>query len=144
MRVDFYQLSQDSAESALPALVRKALAAGERMLVVSADPQQRRRISEALWSRIPDSFLANAEAGGTHDARQPILLSDEVEAGNGAAYVAYADGQWREAEGFARVFLLFDEATLDGARQCWRMLGSREGVERRFWKQMDGRWVEGP
>ena len=97
-----------------------------------------------MWSRSPDSFRANAEAGGTHDARQPILLSDEVEAGNGAAYVAYADGQWREAEGFARVFLLFDEATLDGARQCWRMLGSREGVERRFWKQMDGRWVEGP
>jgi DNA polymerase-3 subunit chi len=42
------------------------------------------------------------------------------------------------------VFFLFDDATLQGARACWRMLGEREGVDRRFWKQQDGKWVEGP
>ena len=40
--------------------------------------------------------------------------------------------------------MLFDETTVQAARDCWRMLGSREGVERRFWKQDGSRWVEGP
>ena len=55
--------------------------------------------------------------------------------------LAQADGLWRETEGFERTFLVFDEATLDGARACWRMLGERDGLERNFWKQDGGRWV---
>jgi len=135
MRVDFYQLSRDSAETALPLIARATLSAGERLLIVSADDSQRGRISQALWTRLPDSFLAHGQAGGAHDSRQPILISGDTKAANGARFIALADGLWREAEGFARVFLMFDEATLDGARACWRLLGERDGVERRFWKQ---------
>ena len=144
MRVDFYQLSRDSAEVALAGLARASLAAGQRLLIVAEDLAQRKRISESLWTRFPDSFLAHGAAGGPNDARQPILISDALIAGNGASIVAFADGLWREPDGFARALLVFDEATLAGARECWRMLGGREGVERRFWKQQDGRWVEGP
>ncbi len=144
MRVDFYQLSRDSAETALPRIARASLNAGERLLVVSADDSQRRRISEALWTRLPDSFLAHAQAGGAHDARQPILIARDIVPTNGARFLALADGQWREAEGFARIFLMFDDATLAGARACWRLLGERDSVERRFWKQQGAKWVEGP
>jgi len=145
MRVDFYQLSDDPAEAALPLIARATLKAGERLLVVSGDEVQRGRISEALWSRLPDSFLAHGETGGLHDDRQPILLSDRPEAANGARYLAIADGTWREGEPpFERVFYLFGEETLQPARDCWRMLGNRDGLERRFWKQQDGKWVEGP
>ncbi|MDE2595905.1 MAG: DNA polymerase III subunit chi [Sphingomonadales bacterium] len=144
MRVDFYQLSRGSVEDALPALAAATLKAGERMLVVSADQNQLARLSAALWER-KDSFLANGRAGGPYDARQPILLGDAAEPANGARYLALADGQWRdEALGFARAFLLFDHSTIDGARGCWRMLGQREDVERHFWKQDGGRWIEGP
>ena len=145
MRVDFYQLSRDTAEAALPLIARATLKAGERLLVVSGDEGQRTRIGEALWERLPESFLAHGKAGGLHDARQPILLSDRPEPANGAHYMALADGVWREGEApFDRTFLLFSEATLQSARDCWRMLGNRENVERRFWKQQDGKWVEGP
>jgi DNA polymerase-3 subunit chi len=144
MRVDFYQLSRDSAETALPLIARASLSAGERLLIVSADDGQRGRISEALWTRLPDSFLAHGQAGGAHDARQPILIAGKVEPANGARFLALADGLWREAEGFARVFLMFDDVTPAGARACWRLLGERESVERRFWKQQGGKWVEGP
>jgi DNA polymerase III subunit chi len=143
MRVDFYQLSRDPAESALPLIARNVLKAGERLLVVSADTAQRARISEALWSKMPDSFLAHGEAGNAYDARQPILLSDKIEPANGAKFLALADGEWREGI-YARIFYLFDEATLQPARSCWRMLGERDGVERHFWKQDGGRWVKGP
>lgn len=145
MRVDFYQLSRDPAELALPLIARATLAAGERLLVVSGDAAQRGRIDEALWTRLPESFLAHGQAGGTHDARQPILLSGETMPANEAKFLALADGVWRDpGEAFTRIFYLFDEATLQAARDCWRMLGTRDGIERRFWKQDGGKWVEGP
>ena len=145
MRVDFYQLSRDPAELVLPLIARNTLKAGERLLVVSEDRAQLERAGEALWGRGGDSFLANGMDGDGHEDRQPILLSQGVRAANAAAYLAIADGVWREGDpAFARTFFLFGEETLQPARDCWRMLGQRDGVDRRFWKQQDGRWVEGP
>ncbi len=145
MRVDFYQLSRDPAELVVPLLARASLNAGERLLVVSADPAGLDRIDRSLWESLPEAFLAHGRADGEHASRQPILLSDQVEPLNGARFVAFADGSWRdEADAFERVFLLFGEAEIDGARACWRMLGDREGADRHFWKQDGGKWREGP
>ncbi len=142
MRVDFYQLSQTPVEGALPQLAAKMREAGARVLVVSADNDQLGRISQALWA-VKEQFLAHAPAGGPHDARQPILLSDTMEAVNGATFLALADGQWREgADGFERVFLLFDGSTIDDARATWRSLDGREGLERNYWRQENGRWIK--
>jgi DNA polymerase III subunit chi len=144
MRVDFYQLGQGPAETVLPLLARNTLNAGERLLVVSDDEAQLDRIGQALWQP-QASFLANGRAGAPHQERQPILLSDRAEPANGARYLALADGVWREGEAqFERTFLLFDEASVQAARDCWRALGSQEGVERHFWKRDGARWVEGP
>ena len=138
MRVDFYQLSHSPVEAALPPLAAKMREAGARVLVVSADPAQHARISTALWA-VKDQFLAHAPAGGAHDARQPILLSDSLAAPNQATYLALGDGVWREgAEAFERVFLLFGADTIDDARAVWRKLGEDEGVERNYWRQLDG------
>ncbi len=145
VRVDFYQLSRDPAEAVLALIARNSLKAGERLLVVSGTDGQLEKISELLWGKWPDSFLANGRAGEAHDERQPILLSDNVRPSNGARYLAIADGVWRDGEpAFERTFYLFDDASLQPARDCWRMLGQRDGVERRFWKQDGGKWVEGP
>ncbi|HOB14660.1 MAG TPA: DNA polymerase III subunit chi [Novosphingobium sp.] len=142
MRVDFYQLSQTPVEGALPQLAAKMREAGARVLVVSADNDQLGRISQALWA-VKEQFLAHAPAGGPHDARQPILLSDTMEAVNGATFLALADGQWRDgADGFERVFLLFDGSTIDDARATWRSLDGREGLERNYWRQENGRWIK--
>lgn len=144
MRVDFYQLSRDPAEAAVAQLAHAALTkAGERVLVVSDDEAQLARVAEALWAFSPESFLANGRAGEPNAARQPVLLSQTVEAENGAAFVLYADGVWREpAEGTARVFLLFGDETIAAARDLWRMVKGREGVEQNFWKQDGGKWVK--
>ena len=144
MRVDFYQLSRDPAELVLPKLAQGTLAAGERMLVVSEDADQLGRIGEALWTRIPETFLANGIAGGEHDARQPILLASAAEPANGARYLALADGVWRDMDGAERVFLLFPPDRIDDARGAWRMLGTREGVERKYWRQEGSKWLQGP
>ena len=145
MRVDFYQLSRDPAEAVVPGLAANTLEAGERMLIVSGDADQRAAISQALWSHAPDSFLAHGESGGAHDAREPVLLSEAIEAPNGAKFVALADGAWRDGlDAFDRVFLLFGPAEIEGARGCWRMLGERDDVERNFWVQDGGKWRPGP
>lgn len=143
MRVDFYQLSRDPAESALALIAGKVAGNGERLLVVSADLGQRQRICQALWSGGADSFLANGFAEEEGADRQPILISEAPEPANGARFMAIADGQWREGEKpFERTFFLFDQSTLQHARDTWRALREREGVEHYYWKQDGGRWVQ--
>ena len=145
MRVDFYLLSSDPAPVAIALLARKVREADERLLVVADDLDQLETISGALWNATPEAFLANGIAGDEHDARQPILLSNEVESANGAKFLLIADGTWREpGDGFSRVLFLFDDTTRGHARETWKTLQSREGLECKFWKQQDGRWIEGP
>ena len=145
MRVDFYQLSRDPVEQVVPLIARATRAAKQRLLVVSGDGEGLQRIDAALWERLPEAFLAHGFAGSPYEERQPILLSSDPAAANEARFIALADGQWRDqAFAFERAFLIFGEDTLQAARDCWRMLGTRDGVERRFWKQDGGKWVEGP
>jgi DNA polymerase-3 subunit chi len=145
MQVDFYQLTRDPAEKVIPVLAQRVLDGGGRLLVVSGEGDQQDRLSTALWSAKPDSFLAHAKAGEGEDALQPILLSGAVDATNGARFVALADGEWRdEALGFERIFYLFPPSHTDNARTAWRVLANRGDVERRYWKQDGGKWVQGP
>ena len=76
MKIDFWLLSRDPAERVVAMIAERVLAGGERALVVAEDAAQREEIGGALWEAKPEAFLANGQAGGNHDPRQPILLSD--------------------------------------------------------------------
>ena len=142
MQVDFYQLGQAAVEDVATSLAEKLLAQGERLLIVAADEAFLSRLDRMLWDNGPTGFLPHAIAGGADDARQPILLSTSPDAPNLARNVLIADGEWREASlGYDRAFYLFDNATLEGARLAWKLLAGREGVDRRYWAQEDGKWV---
>ncbi len=142
MRVDFYQLSETPVEAALPALAAKMRDAAAKVLVVSDDPAQLTRISDALWAP-KGTFLAHGLAGGPDDARQPILLTGSLEAPNAARFLALADGLWRPgAEAFERVFLLFDNAVIEAARATWRSLDGQPGLTRNYWRQEGKGWVQ--
>ena len=145
MQVDFYQLTRDPAEKVLPQIAQRVLDGGGRLLVVGGDVGQLDAISAALWTAKPDSFLAHAKAGENGDSVQPILLSTGVVAANGAKFIAIADGEWRaRALEFDRAFYLFPPDSTDNARTAWRVLGDTDGVERRYWKQDGGKWMQGP
>lgn len=143
MQVDFYQLSTP-LERALPQIAQRVLASGERLLVVSGSEAQRSAIDRSLWAVPPDSFLPHAQAGADDDADQPVLIAPEPVAGNAAKHIALIDGVWRDdALGFDRVFHFFDGETVTAAREAWKALADRDGVERRFWKQDEaGRWQQ--
>jgi DNA polymerase-3 subunit chi len=140
--VDFYHLGTSPLERVLPTICEKVLTAGERLLVV-AEEALLPPLDEQLWTYGRESFLPH---GTARPDKQPILLSAEPVAANGATNVALADGRWREeALGFARTFYLFDNGQLDDARGAWRVLKSNAEAEPRYWKQDErGKWVQGP
>ena len=148
MQVDFYHLTAKPLDRVLPQIAEKVLAAGDRLLIVAGDEDQRRHLDRLLWTYAPDSFLPHACAVPGDDAAQPILLAADVTpetAGiNRARNVALVDGVWRDAAlDFDRAFHFFDEGSLREARLAWKALADRDGVERRYWKQSDaGKWEQ--
>jgi DNA polymerase III subunit chi len=142
MKLDFWQVTNDPVEKVVALIAKRVLGEGARVLVVSADPEQRTAIARALWQAGPDSFLANGEAAAPGAEAQPILLSADLAAPNGATHVILADGEFRDAPGFARTFLLFPPDAAPAARQAWRAQDGRADIERAYFAQEDGRWVK--
>ena len=143
MLVDFYQLGTAPIEQVIASIADKLLTEDGHLLLVADDEQLLGRLDRLLWDQGPANFLPHGLAGGADDARQPILLSATTDAPNRARNLLIADGEWREAAlTFDRAFYLFDNATLEGARLAWKLLSGRDDVERRYWAQEDGKWVQ--
>ena len=143
MLVDFYQLGSVPLEEVVASICGKLLKESGRLIIVAEDEGLLARLDRLLWDQGPASFLPHALAGGSDDARQPILLSASPDAPNLARNMLIADGHWREAAlSFDRAFYLFDAATLEGARLAWKLLAGREGIERRYWANEGGAWVQ--
>jgi DNA polymerase-3 subunit chi len=143
VKVDFYQLAETPAEQVIASLAEKVLSADGRMLVIAGDEGFLARLDRMLWDQGPASFIPHGLAGGADDARQPVLLSSSPDAPNQARNLLIADGVWRDsALGYERSFYLFDANSVEGARLAWKLLAGREGVERRYWAQVDGRWKQ--
>ena len=142
MQVDFYQLAGTPAEAVIASISEKVLGQDGRLLIVAADENYLARLDRMLWDQGEASFLPHGVAGGPDDARQPILLSTSPDAPNLARHMLIADGEWREAAlDYDRSFYLFGQESLEGARLAWKLLSGREGVERRYWAQEAGKWV---
>ena len=143
MLIDFYQLAGTPPEQVIASISEKLLAEGGRLLIVAEEEGLLSRLDRTLWDQKPTSFLPHALAGGSDDARQPILLSTSPDAPYLARNMLIADGEWREAAlTYDRAFYLFDANTLEGARLAWKLLAGREGVERRYWANEGGKWVK--
>jgi DNA polymerase-3 subunit chi len=143
MQVDFYQLAGTPPEQVIASLAEKILGGDGRLLIVAGDEAYLARLDRMLWDQGAASFLPHGVAGGADDARQPILLSTSPDAPNLARNMLIADGEWRDAAlTYDRSFYLFDNSTLEGARLAWKLLAGREGVDRRYWAQIDGRWKQ--
>jgi DNA polymerase-3 subunit chi len=143
VQVDFYQLAGTALEGVIAGIAEKILAGDGRLLVVADDEALLGRLDRVLWDQGTTGFLPHGVAGGSDDSRQPILLSTSLDAPNQARNMLIADGVWREAAlTYDRSFYLFDESTLESARLAWKLLSGREGVERRYWAQENGKWVK--
>jgi DNA polymerase-3 subunit chi len=142
MRVDFYQLAGTPLHEVVSVLAGKLLEGGERLLVVMADEGALSKLDRLLWDAGETSFLPHGLAGGSDDMRQPVLLATTPDPANQARNILLADGEWREAAlSYERAFHLFDATRIEESRLAWKLLAGREGVERNYWEQVDGRWT---
>jgi len=140
----FYHLTRSPAEHLLPALLGKALAAGWRVELRAGDAQRLERLDHHLWQG--DGFLPHGMAGGSHDARQPVLLTVAgQQAGNDPACLMALDGvpiTPDELTRLDRACIIFDggdDAATARARDQWREL-TGAGIEAQYWSEESGRW----
>lgn len=141
--IGFYQLASRRAEAVLPPLVTKALAAGHRIVVRSADPGLLARLDLALWALAPDSFVPHgidSELGAERAARQPVLLTAAaLPAANRADCLAQVGGDLPDTlAGLTRVLYLFDADDIETARARWRTLAKVDGVKPVYWREGEG------
>nr|WP_310524903.1 DNA polymerase III subunit chi [Polymorphobacter sp.] len=143
--INFYQLATRPPEAILTQLVPKALAAGHRIAIRSADLALLTRIDVALWSTPADSFHPHAIDTDAPDraASQPILLTAApLPAANAADCLAQiGDDLPDDLTGLTRVWFLFDADSVETARSRWRTLSKSETVRPVYWRETeDGRF----
>ena len=141
----FYHLTRSNAETLVPQLLGKALAAGWRVELRGANAARMEALDGALWQK--EGFLPHGLAGGPHDARQPVILraADGPPASNAPDCLMALDGAEvtaAEAQALTRTCIIFDGndgMALDRARDQWRALTSG-GVPAEYWSEAGGRW----
>jgi DNA polymerase III subunit chi len=141
--VGFYHLTRSTLEQALPRLLERTLAAGQRALVLTPDDTSRDALNEALWQQ-PGWLPHGVEADGDADL-QPIWIAAGPEAPNGARYLFLTHGASTDRIGdFDRVFDLFDgtrDDVLRAARLRWKA-AKDGGLEVTYWQQTEKGWQQ--
>ncbi|MEM8579402.1 MAG: DNA polymerase III subunit chi [Pseudomonadota bacterium] len=141
----FYHLTRGTLEDTLRLLLGKSLEAGWRVAVCGTDAARLDHLDAVLWLGPEEGFLPHGRAGGPQDARQPILLTDAVDAPNAPDCVMSIDGAEIAAADVARlerVCILFDGNDDDAvarARVQWKTLADA-GAAAQYWSEESGRW----
>lgn len=141
--IGFYHLTRTGPDKALPQLLGRTLAAKQRAVVLCADAERVTALDAALWqSAEPDWLPHGTSADGDADL-QPIWLTTDDAAPNGARFLFLLDGARSERlSEFDRVFDLFDgkdEAAVQAARERWRA-AKDAGHALTYWQQSAKGW----
>jgi DNA polymerase III subunit chi len=138
--IGFYHLTRSTLTEALPQLLTRTLAAGQRALVLGPGSSLD-ALSAALWAQ--PAWLPHGTAADGDPDLQPIWLSAEPEPLNGARFLFMVEGgetdRWAE---FDRVFDLFDGNSTDAvaaARIRWKN-AKEAGHTLAYWQQTDSGW----
>ena len=102
------------------------------------------RLDRALWTCRTRVFLPHGRAR-TDAAKQPVLLSTEAVAANGAKVALLLDGSDADATLFERVMVVFDggdETARAKARQQYKAATDAGGAARYFQQERGGSWKE--
>ena len=141
--IGFYHLTRTGLEEALPRLLGRTLEAGQRAVIRCGSAERLAALDTALWLCQEPDWLPHGTAASGNADLQPIWLTTEDEAPNGAGFLFLVDGadSARLAE-YARVFDLFDgndEAQLGRARERWKA-AKAGGHALSYWQQGARGW----
>ena len=140
----FYHLTRSPAEVVLPLLIGKSLAAGWRVELRGTDPNRMDWLDRQLW--LGEGFMPHGLAGGSHDARQPVLLTMAGQvADNAPSCLMAVDGakvDSAECGRLERACIIFDGGNAEAvanARGQWKSL-TGAGISAEYWSEESGRW----
>jgi DNA polymerase-3 subunit chi len=159
--VRFYHPQRLAIEQAVAVVVEKAYQRRMAVCLLGDDPAFLNHLDRLLWLYPANSFLPHGLAGGTEDARQPILLALTPNDCNGATVIANLCG-WRIApappaldrlqplphpEAFDMVLEFVDASrneTVAAARQNYRRyrdMAATRPLQLEYWSQSaQGEW----
>jgi len=140
--IGFYHLTRMDAAAALPPLLGRTLAMGERALILCPDAARVAALDAALWlSQNPD-WLPHGTSATPHPQWQPIFLTHQDTNPNQAGFLFRLAGADADLTPYKRVFDLFDgndEAQVQEARARWRD-AKAAGHALTYWKQGAQGW----
>lgn len=142
--VGFYHLTRSTLEQALPRLLEKAYAAGNRLLVRASDPEWLELLNRTLWTYGKESFLPHGTKADGFADQQPIYLTVGTENPNAATILVLVDGaDAPDLASFARCLELFDGGdpdAVDRARRRWHEV-LEQGHSTVYWQETErGGW----
>ena len=143
--IGFYHLTRTGADQALPQLLGRTLAAGQRALVLCGSAERVAALDAALWLCPDPDWLPHGSAESGNADLQPIWLAaaDPGVAPNGARFLFLLDGAGcARLELYDRVFDLFDgadAAAVQAARDRWAAARAG-GHALAYWQQSERGW----
>ncbi len=147
--IGFYHLTRTGAEAALPKLLGRTLAAGERALVLCGSAERVAALDAALWLSTEPDWLPHGTAATGQAPLQPIWLTDtdpQAGAPNTARFLFLLDGaETADPDRYQRVFDLFngnDATALAAARRRWSA-AKTAGHTLTYWRQTARGWEQG-
>jgi len=141
--IGFYHLTRTGPEQALPRLLGRTLAAGRRAVVICGSEERLAALDASLWLASEPDWLPHGTRLAGHADLQPIWLTTEDEAPNGARFLFLIDGAGSaRLDAFERVFDLFDggdPAAVAAARLRWSA-AKAAGHAVTYWQQGPRGW----
>jgi len=139
--IGFYHLTRSTLTQALPQLLARTLAAGQRALVFGSDVAALDALSTALWAQ--PAWLPHGTASDGDADLQPIWLSADAEPVNGACYLFLVEGaETDRIRDYDRAFDIFDgnsPEAVAAARTRWKT-AKEAGHSLTYWQQTESSW----
>ncbi len=137
-------MTTTSLEQALPRVLEKVLALGDRAVVVAGSAERVETLASALWTYDDRGFLPHGTAKDGAAADQPIWITTEVENPNGARMLVLVDGVAPpDLSVWPSLCVFFDdadEARLAATRAFWKAWKA-EGHAVKYFRQGErGNW----
>ncbi len=143
--IGFYHLTRSTLEEALPRLLEKVLASGQRAVLRAATKERLELLDRHLWLYSRESFLPHGSESDGHAPHQPIWLTTAIENPNASTVLLLIEGApMDDASSFTKVLDLFDgqdEQAVAMARERWRKARAL-GHRLVYWQQNQrGGWA---
>lgn len=124
-QADFYLLKQDAPDRLMQTACRlaaKAVAAGQRLFIQTADAAQTAALDEWLWSFPPESFLPHQRADDEFRLSAPVLLGLKMTTSERDICLNVSGKPVEQPARFQRILELVpaDEPSRQAARQRWQ------------------------